>query len=82
MKIYGTGQPTKVGVIKMNNTHVDLYLLVCFVIAGSITAFLGLITLFVGLILVSILLIPLFVVGSVIDTFQMIGKGIDKIFKR
>ena len=66
----------------MSNEHMDLYFLICFVIAGSITAVLALITLFVVLVMVSILLIPLFVVGSVIDTYQMIGRGLDKVFKR
>ena len=65
----------------MDNDNVDLYLLICFVIAGSITAFFGLIVVFIGLVLVSILLIPLFVVASVIDTFKMMGKGVRRIFR-
>jgi hypothetical protein len=66
----------------MDNANVDMYLLVCFVIAGSITAVLGLITLFVGLVCMSILLIPLLLVASIIDTFQMISRALDKILWR
>jgi hypothetical protein len=71
----------------MDNKNVDLYFVICFFIAGSITAFLGLVAVLFGLILVSILLIPLFVVASIIDTCKMISKGINKglaffIYKR
>lgn len=66
----------------MDNANVDMYLLVCFVIAGSITAVLGLITLFVGLVCMSILLIPLLLVASIVDTFQMISRALDKILWR
>jgi hypothetical protein len=65
----------------MDNKYIDLYLLICFVIAGSLTALLSLVAVLFGLILISILLIPLFLVASVTDTFQMISKGIDKVFK-
>jgi hypothetical protein len=65
----------------MDNKYIDLYLLICFVIAGSITALLSLVAVLFGLIFISILLIPLFLVASVTDTFQMISKGIDKVFK-
>jgi len=65
----------------MDDNKVDVYLIVCFVIAGSITAVLGLVTLLVGLVLISILLMPLLLVASIVDTFQMICRGINKVFK-
>jgi len=87
MKNCGTGRPIKVGVIKMDNKYVDSYLITCFVIAGSFTALLGLVAVLFGVIFISILLMPLLLVASIIDTFQMIGKGISKftaffIYKR
>ena len=66
----------------MDNKYVDSYLITCFVIAGSLTSLLYLVAILFGVVFISILLIPLFLVASVIDTFQMIGRGMDKVFKR
>jgi hypothetical protein len=66
----------------MDNKYVDSYLITCFVIAGSFTALLSLVAVLFGVVFISILLIPLFLVASVIDTFQMIGRGMGKFFKR
>ena len=66
----------------MDNKYVDSYFTACFFTTAGFIAPLVLVTALFGLILISILLMPLFVAASVTDTFQMIGKGIDKVFKR
>jgi hypothetical protein len=65
----------------MDNEYLDLYFIICFVIAGIPTAFLCLVAVLFGLVLFSVILIPMFLVAIVTDTYEMIYRGLRCVFK-
>jgi len=64
----------------MDNKYVDSYLITCFVIAGSLTSLLCLVAILFGVVFISILLIPMLLVASLVDSYKMICKGFRWIF--